>query len=322
MTTSNQADHGELSFDHWRDEATRAVIPLDYQCDTATRFSGHICAQSVGGIQLARLQATPHAVKRTTSIIQSAKENHVIFNWLISGNCLAKQDGNETQFGQQSMWICDASRYYDLEFPDQFELVSMALPKSRLGTYHTNFDSLTVTELNRQSEVTGFVQGHLTELVNHAPFVSSLMADRVAKATMEWVMMLLSEQWAAVGSRLSHSQMSIVMRVKQSIALWASNPELTGNDVAEHIGVSTRYINQLLNEEGMSLSRMIWLYRTQKAAEMLSDSQNLHRTISDIAYSTGFNDVAHFSRLFKKHFNVTPSQYRQHAERASTALEH
>lgn len=30
MTTSNQVDHGELSFDHWCDEATRAVIPLDY----------------------------------------------------------------------------------------------------------------------------------------------------------------------------------------------------------------------------------------------------------------------------------------------------
>ena len=66
----------------------------------------------------------------------------MIFNWLIAGNCLAKQDGNQAQFGEQAMWICDASRYYDLEFPDQFELVSMALPKSRLGAYHTNFDCI------------------------------------------------------------------------------------------------------------------------------------------------------------------------------------
>ena len=36
-----------------------------------------------------------------------------------------------------------------------------------------------------------------------------------------------------------------------------------------------------------------------------------HRSVSDIAFSWGFNDAAHFSRAFKERFRVTPKEFRQ-----------
>ena len=32
--------------------------------------------------------------------------------------------------------------------------------------------------------------------------------------------------------------------------------------------------------------------------------------IYEIAYATGFRDLSHFSKMFKKKYRVTPSQYR------------
>lgn len=33
--------------------------------------------------------------------------------------------------------------------------------------------------------------------------------------------------------------------------------------------------------------------------------------ISEIMYRVGFNEANHFSRIFKKHMNVSPSDYRK-----------
>ncbi|WP_369691816.1 helix-turn-helix transcriptional regulator [Selenomonas ruminantium] len=45
----------------------------------------------------------------------------------------------------------------------------------------------------------------------------------------------------------------------------------------------------------------------EKAAQMLSASS---ASIQTIAYENGFNDSGYFARLFKRHYGVTPHQWR------------
>ena len=42
-----------------------------------------------------------------------------------------------------------------------------------------------------------------------------------------------------------------------------------------------------------------------------------HLSITDICFRWGFNDAAHFSHAFRDQFNVSPRQYRQHANEAT-----
>jgi AraC-like DNA-binding protein len=44
----------------------------------------------------------------------------------------------------------------------------------------------------------------------------------------------------------------------------------------------------------------------KKAALLLTESRS---NISDIALETGFTDPKYFSRCFKKHFGLSPSEY-------------
>lgn len=57
----------------------------------------------------------------------------------------------------------------------------------------------------------------------------------------------------------------------------------------------------------MSPSRWIRQKRLEKARELL---QSTTMTITDICYTLGFENIAHFSRLFKSHFQHSPSAYR------------
>lgn len=57
----------------------------------------------------------------------------------------------------------------------------------------------------------------------------------------------------------------------------------------------------------MPPSRWIRLKRLEKARELLAGTR---MSVTDICYTLGFENIAHFSRLFKSHFGFSPSTLR------------
>jgi AraC-like DNA-binding protein len=55
---------------------------------------------------------------------------------------------------------------------------------------------------------------------------------------------------------------------------------------------------------GMPFRDYVVRYRLREACRLL-DNPNVN--ISDVAFAVGFNDVSYFSRMFKKHFGVSPT---------------
>lgn len=81
------------------------------------------------------------------------------------------------------------------------------------------------------------------------------------------------------------------------------------DDVAAHAGVSKSTVLNLFRKY-LHVTPINYLinYRLNEAAALLSKTEKKVNTISD---ETGFNNVDYFCRLFKKHYRVTPSEYRK-----------
>jgi AraC-like DNA-binding protein len=58
----------------------------------------------------------------------------------------------------------------------------------------------------------------------------------------------------------------------------------------------------------MPPSQWIRQQRLEKAKDLLCSTT---MSITDICYTTGFENIAHFSRLFKSHYRSSPSEFRQ-----------
>jgi len=56
----------------------------------------------------------------------------------------------------------------------------------------------------------------------------------------------------------------------------------------------------------LSANDFINVFRLKKSLELLKQGQ---LQISEIAYQVGFNDPKYFSRIFKKFFKKSPSEY-------------
>src|SRR5690554_945051 len=87
------------------------------------------------------------------------------------------------------------------------------------------------------------------------------------------------------------------------------NPEFTTLILAQELAISVSQLNKKLNAiTGFPSSTYILKVKLTYAKKLLA-SQN--KSIGEVATECGIFDVNYFSRVFKKHFGVTPSQYRK-----------
>jgi len=80
--------------------------------------------------------------------------------------------------------------------------------------------------------------------------------------------------------------------------------------VALHLGVTPRYVHMLFENENESFSEFLLSRRLTSASEALADPQLARRSISAIAFDSGFSDLSSFNRAFRRRFGGTPSEAR------------
>lgn len=95
--------------------------------------------------------------------------------------------------------------------------------------------------------------------------------------------------------------------VRKNIKDNIDNSALTVDVLASLMGMSrTSFYNKLKALTDQSPGDYIRLIRLKHAIKLLKE--NAHN-ITEISEMTGFNDVKYFREVFKKHYNVSPSQY-------------
>jgi AraC family transcriptional activator of tynA and feaB len=88
-----------------------------------------------------------------------------------------------------------------------------------------------------------------------------------------------------------------------------SDPELCPAALAGLQGISRRQLDNIFAEHGLSVERVIWDRRVDRAAGEITATTKSARRLLDIALTWGFSSEAHFSRRFRLRFGCAPSEY-------------
>ncbi len=155
------------------------------------------------------------------------------------------------------------------------------------------------------------------EFVNVLAYQSTMMSIQVSQILYELFRAAAMNQQAAGESseQATTGRRSQIMHRARQLIDERLNQPISLDALAEAIGISTYYLSRVFSQEsGFTLSSYIMQQRMNKAQKLLAEGD---RSIKEIAFATGFRDGHYFSRVFRGHFNVSPSIYRRQIIRSS-----
>ena len=86
-----------------------------------------------------------------------------------------------------------------------------------------------------------------------------------------------------------------------------SNSEFNIGDIVDKLHIShSKFLYKVKGLTGTTPSELFKNYKLNKAAAMLREGKY---NVSEVADLAGFSSLAHFSKVFKKKFGVSPSEY-------------
>ncbi|MBQ4520278.1 MAG: helix-turn-helix domain-containing protein [Bacteroidaceae bacterium] len=99
----------------------------------------------------------------------------------------------------------------------------------------------------------------------------------------------------------------LMERIMKAINKNLSDSSFNVDMLTSEVGISRAQLHRKMKEmTGISTSEFIRNIRLEQAARLLREQKI---NVTQVAYTVGFSNLAHFSTIFRKHFGVSPSEF-------------
>ncbi|WP_086731051.1 helix-turn-helix domain-containing protein [Streptomyces carpinensis] len=187
------------------------------------------------------------------------------------------------------------------------------LPLHQLHLPPAAVRSVLGTVLTTDQGVPGLVAGFFGRLLRSPGLTSRFVADTLAAPGTELVRSLIVSNAHQPDSPAGRNAVAAA-RILDFVRAHLDDPDLTAERVAREHHVSVRQMYAVLSRSGVSLGRWIRAQRLERCRRELSQPDFDDLPIAGIAQRWGFVSPAHFSRVFKEHYGVSPREWRTAAK--------
>lgn len=293
----------------WGEQIWAALGRLNTRAEPEREFNGVVRFGDIGVIKLCDISVGPHRIERTPELIRRDDRGLLKVVFQLRGRSVVEQQGRQLLLSPGEWSIYDASRPYRVSNTEPIELLAMLVPRDLLINTSLDASRYTLQRLSATMGLGRVIHRFTRSLLDDLPAFTPTLGPNLTDATIELVRLAILEHVRAC-SALSTGD-ALVERVKTYINHRLRDPRLSIDMIARDMNCSKRYLHKIFSiEGGATLNHYIWNARLERSRADLLDPRLRHKSLTEIAFSWGFNNAAHFSRSFKARFGVAPSQCR------------
>lgn len=298
-------------FKAWRDAICDVYVHVDVQAVDQSNYDGFIREAQFGSVALTDILLGPqHISRRRTHLAKLDKDCYYV-QFIQTGKIDVLQAGAEFATNAGTGALFCASEPYDLEGHGKIRSYYLELPREDFASRFAKDRIPMTTTLS-----TGRGLGRVAVEFCAALATQASSLDEVARAKLgEELMDVLAVAFDSAGGDDPLTGEVVQKARLRSVKAWIEEhldeAGLTLEAIAKGNAISLRYLHSLFRLDGTSVSSWIWNRRLERSFHMLMKGDNGARSLTEIAYSVGFNSSSHFSTLFRRKFGLRPSDLRR-----------
>jgi AraC-like DNA-binding protein len=272
-------------------------------------FHAEVTMRAVNGLGIVMIDHSLIRASRTPELLADGEDTLVLS--IPTGKALACQLGREVTLEPQDALLASSADVCSFTCSsNKGKSLLISLPRREMLPLIADFDAVLMARVPGRTAALQLLIQYLSVFaeapalppalgrvaVNHVYDLAALALGATADA---------AEVAVGRGVRAARLREAVAF-VKRSVA----RHELSAALVAAHLGVTPRYIHMLFENEHETFSEFVLGERLARARRMLVDPGFDGHPISTIAFDSGFGDLSHFNRSFRRRFGMTPSQAR------------
>jgi AraC family transcriptional activator of tynA and feaB len=306
--TADAADRRNR-FSRWHEVVCETVFdvpthsPLDKS--SARTAGGH-----VGSPGLAASDCAGHETARTQHVAGAPKDCYFM-NLQLSGHSRIAQDGVCITLAPSEIALLDGQRPFHIQLPESISRIIACMPREmvdRRAPWLRQHPACKV--MTSDCRYADLARQHLLHLAAGSQDLSESAASLLMDNLFNLFTLANMHAAGAEGHKREVPLDSLLAFCRQNL----HEAQLSPHFVAAHFGFSVRTLHLRFEKLGQSFNRWLLEARLEACGAALRDPNSAGRTISEIAYRCGFNDLSHFNRTFRARFNTTPRRWRAQPE--------
>ncbi len=296
---------------YWVEAVCDTYVQLE--CETPHlegNFEGQIEVDQLATLGLSRVTATSQWVRRTPAKIAQATEDFFLVSIQTIGRGTIVQDGRVADLEPGDFALYDSTQPYELIFQNDFQQYVLTLPGSALRSRLRETDTLTARKVCGARGAGHLMINMIKSLATDIDTLEPGSVAAVAESVENILVAGLCSLPGAADPLVSNLTAFYRDRIKAYSVQRLRDPRLSVNEIAAHLRISPSTVHRAFAGEPATLNSWIWAKRLESARRDICDPALVNRSISEIAFSWGFNDAAHFSRAFRSRFGCSARDLR------------
>lgn len=312
FSSANLPEHlsHQERFNMWRDMHFSEVATVEV--DTSEMpFEATLEATAIGSLTYAKMAGTIDRVRRTSQSVRASTPDRYLLVMNLGPSLISGTYRDRPVTMATGSAFIDGTDVQDFKGGLENNWVNIVFPRKLLDDSFSRFEDKQGSLIDPNNEALGLLRNYLAMLDTMTLSPGAGLVDHISSTLVDLVGLATgakgdeAELAGMRGLRAARLQ-AILDQIRNNYR----NPTLSAPLVGLQLGLSARYVQDLLASTGVGFSERILELRLQDAKSILTDTKFFHRRIGDIAFEVGFGDISYFNRSFKRRFGCSPSAAR------------
>jgi AraC-like DNA-binding protein len=299
----------------WNAIYSSHMSAVEFNPADQSKFDAELSVEQLGPVRLAKLSVDRCSIERKKIHIVRDSSRRYTLLLQAKGRSTFYHCGNEARLAEGDFVLCNLGlpHLFDTKHPSVTIMMRMA--PEVLREYLPTPEQFCGLRLGRTVGLVSTAAAIVQNLSdNVAAGVRSGYETRVARYLLEMISMsyIAGYEPKLKGSAVQWQRRNRIIRyIEDNLR----DPALTVTSIAEGLGISPRYVRNIFSMSGERVLAYVLRRRLEECARRMHDRAWDGHTLTEIAYSWGFNSAAHFTRTFREHFGAAPREYRRSAHK-------